>query len=140
MRPSLESVRWVEQQAYPPHMQSLGDASSWQDVAEYCECSLKDLIVLGGTNWYALIARSGRTAEFVDIAKANREVQVPWDDVLDCLRTLRASGVRKVTFDARESTSYKLLSKLVSLVGGRIVKDTAWEWDGETMHEVIVRL
>lgn len=134
----LESLRLLEAAAYPVHMQSLQDCMTMGDVAEYAECKPKHLRILGEEGrWYAIVALHGRRAEFVDIAKMPGTVTVPWRRVMATIREWR---VRELVLDARASTSYRIVRRLVELMGGTVVRDEAWDWDGETMHEMCIRL
>ena len=139
---SLASVKEIEAAAYPGHMQFLQDCEDWEDVADYAECTRKNLLVLGEEgHWYALIARKercrGRDAEFVDLAKLPGSARVPWHRLLQVLQKMK---IRRVTLDAREGTSYEILKVLLPRWGCKILKDANWEWDGETMHNMCIVL
>lgn len=106
---------------------------------DYCECSLRKLIVLGEEDrWYALIARKGRcTAEFVDLAKVPGAAKIDWEHLVNVLKN---NKIKEVTLDARESSSYRLILRYASALGVRVVSDVEWNWDGETMHEMKLML
>lgn len=139
----LEDLKLIERKAYPAEFRELQDAETWQDVADYSEVPLRRLVVISdGSSWYAIIAkhRLGR-AEFVDMAKIPGSVSVNW---LYILKTLKKLGVRKLEFDARESTAYRRFMEQIEefqAQGVQILKDEPFfDSRGETMHAVTIRL
>ncbi len=136
---SLYSILKIEASAYPEYMQQLQECSSFREVAEYSECSLDRLVILGQEDhWYAIIAlhKKGK-AEFVDLAKMPNSPVVPWGEIVSRLHNL---GIRKLSLDARESTSYKVIIRSLSLFRATILKDEIWDWDGELMHSLVINL
>lgn len=129
----------IERVAYPAHMREMSDCRSMSDIAEYAECSKRQLRILGmAGHWYAILAKHcGGSAECVDLAKVPGSPTVPW---LDIVATLRAMGVTTITLDAREGTSYELICAYAAKLGIRIVSDSVWDWNGEMMHEMRIRL
>jgi hypothetical protein len=136
---SLTCILSIEASAYPRHMRSMQDCESWADIADYCDCDLSRLVVMGVEgHWYALLAlhRRGR-AEVVDLAKMPGTGSVPWHRILGDLLSL---GIRQIDLDAREGTSYELILRHASRMGVSVMRDEAWEWDGEVMHEMRLML
>ena len=131
----------IEQSAYPEEFQMMQDCESMKDIADYCECSLSKLIVLGVPGrWYALVARHKKgTAEFVDIAKIPGEGMIPWPEVLGALRS---TGIKRISADLRDKTSYKVLKRFGTQFGVTVEREREY-YDscfGETMHEVVLSL
>lgn len=125
-------IKEIEKKLYPTHMCGIASESA-KGLAEYCECSLDELCVLRGENWYSLLAIKEDCIEIADLAalpgnefKASRAIM---------LELLKHKG--KVVFiDARESTSYPMVKRaeLKGKVG--ILKDELYDWEGVTMHEM----
>jgi hypothetical protein len=135
----LDDIIEIERQAYPKHIQQLQDAEDWEDVADYCEVGLEDLIVFSdGQNWYALVAKHNSNAEFVDLAKIPGSPIIDWSFIVDSLRNI---GIKKIIADAR-APSYRKLMRVFKLLGLKIIKDKKYydEDFEEWMHEVIVKL
>jgi hypothetical protein len=140
---ALEDLVRIEREAYPRAFQMMQGFDDWEDVADYSEVPLGRLVVLSdGRTWYAIVAkhRFGR-AEFVDLAKTPGSAPIDW---LFIVRALRAVGVRKIEFDAREGTSYRRFLQQLELLRGagvRLLKDEPFvDERGETMHAMVVKL
>ena len=139
----LDDLIRIEREAYPSAFQMMQGFDSWEDVATYSEVPLGRLVVLSdGRSWYAIIAkhRFGR-AEFVDLAKTPGSPTIDW---LFIVRALRTVGVRRLYFDARESTSYQRFLQQLELLKGagvKVAKDKTFiDERGETMHAMVVKL
>jgi hypothetical protein len=131
----------IEREAYPSQFQMMQDCKSIEDIADYCECSRRKLLVLGdGATWYALIAKHKKgSAEFVDVAKLPGTRFLPWEEIIESLRTAK---ITKIYADLRHNTSYKLLKKFAARFGITILKEKEY-YDssfGETMHEMVLRV
>jgi len=139
---SLKRILKIERAAYPPHLREMQDAESWEDVADYAEVPIEQLVVLSdGISWYAIIAkhRFGR-AEFVDLAKVPGAPIVDWFFIL---RTLRDMGIKKIFGDMREDTSYRRFKQQISSferLGVKMTKDSPYTMYGETFHDFVVKI
>lgn len=134
----IQDILNIERQAYPSSFWQMQDCEDWEDIANYCEVNRKKLVVLGEkSKWYALVAKHKKSsAEFVDIAKVPGAPRIPWEDVL---KELKRRGIKRVSADLRDKTSYKVISKFHKALGVKILKDKEY-YDscfGETMHEMI---
>lgn len=135
----LEDIIEIERQAYPEHIQQLQDVEDWEDVADYCEVDLEDLIVLSdGKNWYALVAQQNSHVEFVDLAKIPGSPIIDWYFIINNLRSI---GIKTVVADAR-APSYKKLMRVFKSLGLKIIKDKEYydEDFEEWMHELVIRI
>lgn len=137
---TIDSIKEIEMAAYPSQFLQMQDAESWQDIADYCECKKKKLVILGDESWYAIVAkhRNGY-AEFVDIAKKPNSPMVDWGYIL---KELLRNKIRKVSADMRHDTSYKILKRKAEAFGVKILKDKQYfdECFEEDMHEVLLKL
>jgi hypothetical protein len=135
----LEDIIKIERQAYPKHIQQLQEVEDWEDVANYCDVDLDDLVVFSdGKNWYALIAQHNSTAEFVDLAKIPGSPIINWSFIIDNLRNI---GIKTIEADAR-APSYKKFKRIFKYLGLKIIKDKKYYDDDfeEWMHELIVKI
>lgn len=134
----IKKVRAIEARVYPIFMRGLEDVETLQDLAEYCECSTKQVSLEVGDNWYLLVAEFRRRVEIVDLACVGR---IGMREVfrLSSLISTRYAG-KLVELDARESTSYPLILKISTRNGWKILKDEPWEWGPETMHDMVIQI
>ena len=124
------NIRTIEAAAYPTHMQYLQEVHTLEDMKEYCESS--KVLVIEGEGWYCICGKT----EVVDLAATSRlSVQAMLYIVTELKKWF---GSKKVTLDARKSTSYRLI-KFFSR-GGKvsILSEEEWSWDGETMVEMTI--
>jgi hypothetical protein len=138
----LDDILRIEREAYPDQMQEMQWAESWEDVAEYAEVPLSQLVVLSdGETWYALIAKHRLgLAEFVDLAKVPGSPMIDWVFLLNKLREL---GVKKVFGDMRDDTSFRRFKEQLDLFSSlrvKMTKDEPYERDGEVFHDVVIRI
>lgn len=130
---TLLKIKSIERSAYPFEMQQLQDCSSWEEVAEYCEVPLKHLLVYTETNMYMLIGNHHKFVEVVDMASIGHF------NIFEALSFIKESAKgRIIKLDAREGTSYPLILKLHRKL--EVVKDKAWQWGEDVMHEMEVRI
>lgn len=130
---TLLKIKLIERNAYPFEMQQLQDCYSWEDVAEYCEVPLKHLLVYTEANMYMLIGDHHKFIEVVDMASVGHF------NAFKALSFIKESAKgRIIRLDAREGTSYPLILKLRKKL--RILKDEAWQWGEDVMHEMEVRI
>lgn len=138
---NIQDIVRIEREAYPYAFRQMQDCESMSDIADYCEVKTKKLIVLGESGkWYALVARHKKSsAEFVDIAKVPGTARIPWEDIIS---ELRKRGIKRISADLREKTSYKVILKFHKMLGVSILKDKEY-YDscfGETMHDMVFQL
>lgn len=130
---TLLKIKSIERNAYPLEMQQLQDCTSWEDVAEYCEVPLNDLLVYTEANMYILIGEHRSFIEVVDMASVGRF------NIFKALNFIASSAKgRTIKLDAREGTSYPLILKLRKKI--EIIRDEAWQWGEDVMHEMEVRI
>lgn len=130
---TLLEIKSIERNAYPFEMQQLQDCVSWEDVAEYCEVPLKSLLIYTEANMYILIGEHRKFIEVVDMASVGHF------NVLKALSFIEKSAKgRIIKLDAREGTSYPLILKLRRKL--EVIKDEAWQWGEDVMHEMEVRI
>jgi len=126
----LNKIKRIEERAYPSIYRQMEEFETWKDIVSYCEAiDMKDIIILYGKEWYFIAVKS--TAEIVDLAGV-----MTLADLFFIKRTIQKefSG-RTVKLDARESTSFRLVTKL-----GTITYDHKYEWGGEIFHEVFINI
>lgn len=135
MKKILRQVKRIEKVAYPRHMQQLSWVRNMKDLAEYMECELSEVLVFLGDNWYMLVANKPEEVEIVDFASTGK-VGLKMFGVFKTIAEI-ATG-KYIIMDARETTSYPLVMRLIERYGGEVVEDDAWDWDGETMHSLAI--
>ena len=133
---SLDTLKRIEALAYSSHMQQMQDCDTWQDVAEYAECRLRNLHIWGSDTWYCIVAVHKRHVEIVDVAKIPESIRVPWRHILSRLRKF---GISHITCDMRESTSYRLV-RILPALGCSVLADETWYWNNERMHAMRLAL
>lgn len=128
---NLAKLKRIEREAYEGtgYMQ-MQYCTSWESVASYCECSLDDLHIAFIDDGYVIAACHEDYMEIVDLASSGRNMNLfaVWD-------FLKEIG-KPMIFDARESTSYRLIKLLERRGEISIVEDTPHPWGGETFHDV----
>lgn len=129
----LKRIREIEAVAYPEAFRMLQDAFHIVDLFYYMECEEDDAIVHVEDNWYLLASRE--SGEIVDLAS---DSPLRMKDMIKIYRILKSID-GDITLDAREKTSYRLIMALVKSGRATIKSDTAYEWDGETFHSMVLR-
>lgn len=130
---TLLKIKSIERTAYPFEMQQLQDCESWEEVAEYCEVPLKNLLVYTDNSMYMLIGEHEHYIEVVDMASIGHF------NMFKALSFIEESAKgRTIKLDAREGTSYPLILKLHRKL--EIIRDEAWQWGDDVMHEMEVRI
>ena len=125
------NIRTIEAAAYPTHMQYLQEVHTLEDMQEYCESS--KVLVLEGEGWYCICSKN----EVVDLAAISK---LAIQDMLHIGTELKKwFGTKKVTLDARKSTSYRLI-KFFSR-GGKvsILSEEEWTWGEDIMVEMTIK-
>lgn len=125
-------IKDIEKRLYPEHMLGITSESA-KGLAEYCECSLDELCVLRGENWYSLLAIKEDYVEIADLAALPGNEFAASRAIM--LELLKHKG--KVVFiDARESTSYPMVKRAEEKGRIEILKDELYYWEGVPMHEM----
>jgi len=131
----LSHLKNIEASVYPKHMQMLQDCQSLCEVADYAECEVSDLIIQTGNNWYCIIADHGDWVEIVDLASVG-----PMRDIFSLIGSLRRRlAGKRIVMDARKRTSYPLVRLLIRRVGGKILEDEKWYWNGDEMRSLTIQ-
>ena len=131
----------IEASVYPAHMCMLqGSVTSEEgdQLADYCECSIDELVILRSEYWYALIAdHHDGDVEVCDLAA------LPGHE-FGALKALLLAGAkwqgRTVTLDARGTTSYPIIQRLARVGRITILRDEEYYWGREEMHELCILL
>lgn len=126
----IQMIKKIEKQAYPRYMQQMQHVRNLQELADYCECTKENVILLAEDEWYLIVAKDKDTYEVVDWASIGA-VNVP--KIIGFFNELRG---KKLVMDARESTSYKFIKSAQRHQRLKITKDETWHWRTEIMHEI----
>lgn len=134
----MKNIVWflkkIEGAVYPSHMQYMQDLETISDLADYCECRARQLIIETGPNWYFLAAQKKRSVEIVDICA---DGAFPVREMLSLVRKyLNKWRGKRITLDARHTTSWKLVAFLEKSGKVKITHHEEWWWGNELMHEV----
>lgn len=125
------NIRNIEAAAYPEYMQYLQEVHTLEDMQEYCES--KKILVLEGEGWYCICGKD----EVVDLAAISK---LSIQEMLRIGTELKKwFGTKKITLDARKSTSYRLI-KFFSR-GGKvsILSEEEWTWGEDIMVEMTIK-
>lgn len=131
---NLERIKRIERIAYQntPYLQ-MQHCRSWDDIADYCQCPLSEVHILMSDTGYVIAAAHGKDyAEIVDLASIDRRMNLY--EVWDFLKSLELP----FTLDARESTSKRMIDKLVEKGELSITESYSYTWGGETFYELKV--
>ena len=128
----INKIKQIEASAYPEYMQMLQECYTLEDIADYCECSVKQLHILQKDNFYVLVASHKRYVEIVDWAAAGRCVE-PFV-VFKFIKNI-AKG-KTIKLDAREGTSYPFIKEMEKRGLIKITHDNEWSWGDIIMHEI----
>lgn len=138
---TLHHIISIEEEAYPEHLVAMDECEDWEDIADYCDVEEGDLHIIGGENWYGLLAfhrhQGCKLANFVDLAKRPGSEKLDWLQIGRYLISLNLDGVG---MEMRESTSWKKFQR----VGGTILRAFGMEMEvidtedreGETFYSV----
>lgn len=132
---TIKKLKKLEAVAYPEYMRQLQECWSMEDLADYCECSVDQVSLKTGRGWYMIVADHGSYVEFVDfVATEGREASA----TMALVAFLRKLKGRRVALDARKSTSYPLILRLIPRLGATIVSEEEWRWSNEEMVEMVI--
>lgn len=131
---ALRKLIQLESQCYKGTCyRAMSHIRTWEEVADYCECDLDDLIIYLGEDWYAILAEHEDEVEFVDLASTQKHMPIH-TIVSICL------GIEKpFVMDCRENTSYRILKILRDRELIDILEDNLYTWGGESFHEVTAK-
>ena len=127
----LQKMKDIEAVAYPSFMQSICDCDTLEELADYCECKVCQLLCIINNNYYRLAANKKHSVEIVDFASTGRCLEI--FKIVSTL--LKEFDGKKITMDCRESTSYPIVIKLLKREKIKYT-DTVWYWENEVMHEI----
>jgi hypothetical protein len=137
---ALQRVLEIERAAYPEYFQHMQEYESWDEVAEcYAQVRPQDLLVLSdGESWYLIAACYGYGRAYImDRAKMPGSPKMDWIAIYE---ELIARGIRRISGDMRETTSYKrfqaLREELETKLNMQLVHERSFTQNGETMHAV----
>jgi len=132
MRKVLSHLKRIEKAAYPSYMRMMQSCRSLEEIAEYAECDVSNLIIRTGENWYCIIADHGNWAEIVDMA-----AEGVMRDMFSLIETMRQqlSG-KRIVLDARVSTTYPIIRRLAQRYRLSILRDEPWFWGEDEMREM----
>lgn len=136
MNRSLRVLQRIEAQCYPRHMRMICECESWDDLCDYAEGKVKVHFFGGSGREYGYLLVTAD--EIVDLA-CTRSPGVA--DIWSALKFLREHfGEQWVEADLRERTSYPLVKALARAGRLALREGTSWEWGGETMIEVSLKV
>lgn len=130
---NLAKIKRIEEQAYANTCYGqMQNCHSWEDVADYMECTVEQIRLCCGEAFYLLAAEHEDSVEVVDLASA--------DGMANLRRVVLAmeSFDKPLTMDCRESTSYPILKYLERIKRCAITEDVPHQWGGEAFHELTV--
>ena len=126
----IQMIKKIEKQAYPRYMQQMQRIRNLDGLADYCECTKENVILLAEDKWYLILAKDEDTYEVVDWASIGA-TNIP--KIIGFFNTLKG---KKLVMDTRESTSYKFIKSAQRHKRIQITKDETWFWGTEVMHEI----
>lgn len=127
----IRKIVRIESKVYPEHMQYMQGIKTKTDLEDYCEDD--QVSVLLGVDWYLIMSEE----EVVDLATTSALSLKEILSISACLKEHFGIGV-KFSLDARESTSYKIISFYEKRGKITVYEDMVWSWGGEIMHEMVL--
>lgn len=136
----LRRIKKIEAAAYPRGLREISYCNTWQDVAEYCEVELDDLIVVVEATWYCLVAVHPRgLAEWIDLARIPGSPRLEIQDWRRLLGILDQHEIQILRADCRAKTSLKRIQQLADLItalGWTVTEGKKETRSGETFVEI----
>ncbi len=125
------AIKRIERKAYENNrgLMQLQDCETDEDIKDYCETD--NVTCLMGDNFYLMIGEHDDHYEVVDLAK-----EAGFVNIHKIVEFLQDIGDKPFTFDARESTSYRIIQALAKAKRCEIIQDTSYEWCGEVFHDI----
>lgn len=106
--------------------------STWDGIASYCCCSKDQVRLMMGKGWYVLFAEYPDYLEVVDLCSSTHKA--PIFKIIDQLHSFG----KAISLDARENTSYRILTAMAKRGRVEMFKDETWTWGGENFHEIVL--
>lgn len=120
----------IEAQGYPEYMQGLqSEEPCIQDLLEYCDSSKVTLAYTQNT--YIIVTKR----EVVDLCTQGKLTITDLLGIKDFLHSHFGTG-KKFSLDARETTSYKLISHMARRNQVIVHEDDSWYWGNECFHSM----
>jgi len=134
----LKLIKKIERRAYPAHMREINACRNWDEFLEYCEAnSREELILIVRQDFYLIAVDRGYEVEIVDMASIGRCLSLNIFRVINELKARIGEG-RRLIMDARKSTTYPIIKRLVRRYGWKVIEEDEWDWEGEKMIEMII--
>jgi len=126
----LRKIRKIERQSYPEFMLYLQDCCSTEDVADYCECSVEELIIVVSARAYFLATPT----EIVDLAG-----KVGLKFMRQVVAALAPLKGKVLTVDCRKATN-RYLHLLAKKGKIEIVSESSWMWENERILHMEIQI
>lgn len=128
---ALRTLKDIEHVAYKnTNYAMMQHYTTWEDVADYCDCNLHELRVYLNEDWYVLLAEHEDYIEFVDLA--SKVKTTPLSLIVNTILEYK----KPFLMDCRENTSYRMLKALEKAGRIEVSQDDSYSRGGETFHEV----
>lgn len=133
----VQAVREIEAAAYPEQYRMLTNCRSLEDISGYVGVPVERLHMIVSRTWYCIIGEHDDYIEVADLASSTRSMSR--DEMLSLfIRIAEIAAGREILMDARESTSYPLVTRLADSELIEICSDEPFDWGGETFHNLTI--
>lgn len=130
MKKILRHIISIEARVYPPVYRQMQDIRSMKDLKEYCESKPH---IISWCDGYCLFTKR----EVVDLCSIT---PIDFGIMHKISKRLRKFyKYREFAADLRQNTSYKLVKIMERRGVLEVVSDEAYDWGGETFHEVKIK-
>ncbi len=147
---TTKSIRFmadIEALAYPEEMQLMTYCEEINDLEEIYHGKGDNYTVICGIDWYMLIIEHNKSIELADIAchpnrdKVNSRIEM-YDCIKKYINDLGISLGKFITLNARETTSYKMIQRMVANGDYQIIGDKINYWNDNkniVMHRMTLK-
>ena len=136
----INRLKAIEKMAYPEEYQQLQEIATTRDIAEYVGCDDDELRVIVSNDWYAIIALTHNSVYIADLASERKKLnRIQFFEFITKLKEIM--GNRKILkFEARESSSYRLVKRAVEQGVLDVVMDEPRIWGAEVFHDMVCEI
>ena len=143
---SLRFIKRIEDEAYPDEMKTMKETVGLQDLASILEYDSSDLTIARSEDWYIIYGDNEKSIEIIDLASSlDRDKEKSREEmqkyIIEIIGKKAKAEKKNITLSARESTSYKMIQKMLKDGKFRMIQDTEEKWAEDSdivMHNMIL--
>lgn len=133
---NLQKILDIERKAYPTHMQMInryisgGGTLKIEDIADYLDCKINDIIFYVGENWFIIGAKRG---DFIEIGDWACIGGMTLNMAKQFFKILYKYKDYTFECDARSTTSYPIIKRAEKMGYLQVLSESEWDWYGVKM-------